>query len=90
MGGAPTVRVVQRLPSGEPLELIQRRADAEQIGAVSGVANAMEQARHKRDSVDVGGPAEAAATVARGAYLITGRATLPADSLVALLESIPQ
>ncbi|MCK5713012.1 MAG: hypothetical protein KAI25_09865, partial [Hyphomicrobiaceae bacterium] len=90
MGGAPTVRVVQRLPSGEPLELIQRRADAEQIGAVSGVVSAMEQARYKRDSVDAEGRAEAVATVARGAYLITGRAAIPADSLVALLESIPQ
>ena len=90
VGGAPTVRVVQQLPSGDPLELIQRRADAEQIGAVGGVASAMEQARHKRDSVDVEGPAEAVATVTRGVYLITGRAALPADSLVALLESIPQ
>jgi hypothetical protein len=50
----------------------------------------MEQARYKRDSVDAEGPAEAVATVARGAYLITGRAAIPADSLVALLESIPQ
>jgi hypothetical protein len=90
VGGTPTVRVVQRLPSGEPLELIQHRADAEQVGAVSGVASAMEQARYKRDSVDVEGPAEAVATVARGAYLITGRAAIPADSLVALLKSIPQ
>ncbi len=90
VGGTPTVRVVQRLPSGEPLELIQHRADAEQVGAVSGVVSAMEQARHKRDSVDVGEPAEAVATVARGAYLITGRAAIPADSLVALLKSIPQ
>jgi len=90
VGGTPTVRVVQQLPSGEPLELIQRRADAEQIGAVSGVVSAMEQARYKRDSVDVEGPAEAVATVARGAYLITGRAAIPTDSLVALLKSISQ
>jgi hypothetical protein len=90
VGGTPTVRVVQQLPSGEPLELIQHRADAEQIGAVSRVASAIEQARYKRDSVDVEGPAEAVATVARGAYLITGRAAIPADSLVALLKSIPQ
>jgi len=94
VGGVPMVHVVQQLPSGEPLELIQHRADAGEVGAeiaaVGGVESAVEQARYKRDSVAAEGPAEAIATVTRGAYLITGRAALPADSLAALLQSVPQ
>jgi hypothetical protein len=88
--GVPTVRVIQQLPSGEPLELIQRRFDADQPPAVGRVESALEQTRYKRDSLDVGGPPEAVATVTRGAYLITGRAVISADSLTVLLETIPQ
>lgn len=90
VGGDRLVRIVQLAPTGEPLELVQHVAAAEDE-ALAGRARAVPLAEAKRqdlmemyldaDSVGV-------VTVRQGNVLITLRGRLALDSLKALVERI--
>jgi anti-sigma factor RsiW len=85
--GEPAARVLQRLPSGESLELLQVRASEGARGAVA--------YRRDLEQADSAAPAGAMASVSqsmvvRRGYVITGWAGIPADSLRALLERIQE
>ena len=75
------IRVVQQLPSGDSLELLQVKSTTE-ADEVSGAL----QPRGR--TVGAGGVSPAVASVTIGDLVVTGRAAIPIDSLGALLERL--
>jgi hypothetical protein len=93
VGGHPAVAVVQRLPSGEPIEIVQwKQENAERqaegwvsVGAVAVDQAPMEQAEARAAKRT---PGLLTSVIARQGFLVALRAPVSADSLAALAERI--